>query len=425
VSGPRLLLVVRGSEHGGVATKLSALVRALGRRGWVVTACVLGEGPFDAGAAEVVRGTAAPPHYRPQRGGRMRAALRVAAGSGGVVRRVRRMARAFDAVLWSEHGLVLPMAAALAGTGRPGFWLMPNAVGDGYPFDLNRRLYAAAFRLGGVTAVANSRFTLATLGRAGRGSAAIELGVEPEPLLAAGGPDPMAHLPAGAVRLLVMARLVPNKGLLPLAQALTLPGLEDVHLVACGGPVAGDFPAAVRATGLGARLHLVGPVADGPLWYAHADLVANMRIDPEPFGLSIAEAMLAGRPVIAHAAGGPAEIVVDGETGWLIGGTDPATIAAGLRRALGERARWPEMGAAGRARALERYTADGMAGRLLAVMAANGVAKAQDMAGAGAGGSSGSGMNSASSASGSFIRPAFQSAAASASRACDEDTKFQ
>ena len=40
-------------------------------------------------------------------------------------------------------------------------------------------------------------------------------------------------------------------------------------------------------------------------------------------------------------------------------------------------------------------------------------------------GSSGSGMNSASSASGSFMRPAFQSAAAWASRSFDEDTKFK
>ena len=47
---------------------------------------------------------------------------------------------------------------------------------------------------------------------------------------------------------------------------------------------------------------------------------------------------------------------------------------------------------------------------------------AHDIAGAG---SSGRGMNSASSASGSLMRPAFQSAAAWASRSFDEDTKFQ
>ena len=50
---------------------------------------------------------------------------------------------------------------------------------------------------------------------------------------------------------------------------------------------------------------------------------------------------------------------------------------------------------------------------------------AHDIAGAGSAGSSGSGMNSASSASGSFILPAFQSAAAWVRRTLEEDTKFQ
>lgn len=40
-------------------------------------------------------------------------------------------------------------------------------------------------------------------------------------------------------------------------------------------------------------------------------------------------------------------------------------------------------------------------------------------------GSAGSGMNSLSSATGNFMRPAFQSAAAWAMRSCDDETKFQ
>ena len=48
-----------------------------------------------------------------------------------------------------------------------------------------------------------------------------------------------------------------------------------------------------------------------------------------------------------------------------------------------------------------------------------------DAVGLGGGGASGKAMNAWSSASGSFMRPAFQSAAAWASRSCDDDTKFQ
>src|SRR5690554_1576153 len=49
----------------------------------------------------------------------------------------------------------------------------------------------------------------------------------------------------------------------------------------------------------------------------------------------------------------------------------------------------------------------------------------QDIAGAGGAGVSGSGMNSSLSASGNFIRPAFQSSAAWARRSFDDETKFQ
>jgi glycosyltransferase involved in cell wall biosynthesis len=71
----------------------------------------------------------------------------------------------------------------------------------------------------------------------------------------------------------------------------------------------------------------------------------------EPFGLVAVEAMQAGRPVIASAAGGLADIVVDGETGLLTPPGDPAALAAALRRLLADKALREAMGEAGRRRA--------------------------------------------------------------------------
>jgi glycosyltransferase involved in cell wall biosynthesis len=71
----------------------------------------------------------------------------------------------------------------------------------------------------------------------------------------------------------------------------------------------------------------------------------------EPFGLVAVEAMRAGRPVIASAAGGLVDIVVDGETGLLTPPGDPAGLAAALRRLLADEGLREAMGAAGRARA--------------------------------------------------------------------------
>jgi glycogen(starch) synthase len=48
----------------------------------------------------------------------------------------------------------------------------------------------------------------------------------------------------------------------------------------------------------------------------------------EPFGFVALEAMCLGTPLVAARSGGLAEIVRDGETGWLVPPGDPAALAA-------------------------------------------------------------------------------------------------
>ncbi|MDQ6725833.1 MAG: glycogen synthase [Actinomycetota bacterium] len=82
--------------------------------------------------------------------------------------------------------------------------------------------------------------------------------------------------------------------------------------------------------------------------------------DYEPFGLTILEAMACELPVVASAVGGIPEIVVEGETGFLIPlDPDPAAfavaLAARIDELLADRPRAAAMGAAGRRRAVERF----------------------------------------------------------------------
>src|SRR5690606_24077178 len=60
-------------------------------------------------------------------------------------------------------------------------------------------------------------------------------------------------------------------------------------------------------------------------------LVSCSRI-AEPFGFSVVEAMSLGKPVIAAAEGGPAELITHAESGWLFRPRDEHDLADALAR---------------------------------------------------------------------------------------------
>lgn len=89
-------------------------------------------------------------------------------------------------------------------------------------------------------------------------------------------------------------------------------------------------------------------------WRGHEDLpaglnAADLLVLPsvrEQFGAVLVEAMACGLPVIAVNAHGPAEIVADGETGWLVPPDDEEALADTLAAAVndsGERRRRGEL----------------------------------------------------------------------------------
>jgi glycosyltransferase involved in cell wall biosynthesis len=88
------------------------------------------------------------------------------------------------------------------------------------------------------------------------------------------------------------------------------------------------------------------------------DVVAHCSISPEPFGRVIVEAMMAGRPVIATRAGGPAEFVTHNQTGLLVEPGNSHALAAAIQRLLDDRQFAAGIGRAAKRHAEERFCLD-------------------------------------------------------------------
>ena len=158
--------------------------------------------------------------------------------------------------------------------------------------------------------------------------------------------------------LLSVGRLEQNKGFHVLVAALAALG-EHSGRIAEGrwrwvllgdGPYRASLESAVRDAGLAAHVRLPGRVSDRELhaWYEAADLFVHPTLY-EGSSLVTLEAMAHRRAVVATTAGGLPDKVRTGVSGWLVPPGDASALAAAISGGLGEPARLPAMGIAGRA----------------------------------------------------------------------------
>jgi glycosyltransferase involved in cell wall biosynthesis len=80
----------------------------------------------------------------------------------------------------------------------------------------------------------------------------------------------------------------------------------------------------------------------------------------EGLPIALLEAMAAGLPVVATAVGGTPEVVVEGETGFLVPPRDPEALAEAILRLLREPDLRRRMGEAGRKRVAEHFSVEQM-----------------------------------------------------------------
>jgi glycosyltransferase involved in cell wall biosynthesis len=178
----------------------------------------------------------------------------------------------------------------------------------------------------------------------------------------------LAVAPAGEVEgapayepgyLLFVGRLRIRKGVEVLLEALRelrgrVPGA--VLKIAGDGEHRGALERKAAGLGLGSAVTFLG-TRDGSqvrtLLAGAAALVVPSIYEGMP--LVVLEAMERGVPVVASAVSGIPEVVVDGETGWLVPPEDPEALAGALEEVLADAPEARRRGEAGRGRIEERY----------------------------------------------------------------------
>lgn len=154
--------------------------------------------------------------------------------------------------------------------------------------------------------------------------------VIPAPPAAAGAPDPEApdtdSPDTDPLRVLVLARLAPQKGLEDLLDAAALLDPGQVRIEVAGeGPQRPALQSRIDAERL--PVTLLGHRADVPALLADAQLVVSAaRWEGQPVGLQ--EALRAGRAVVATDAGGTRWVTGDAAT--LVPVDDPSVLAAAI-----------------------------------------------------------------------------------------------
>ena len=160
------------------------------------------------------------------------------------------------------------------------------------------------------------------------------------------------------VNVLFVGRLDPRKGVQVLLDALpeliARTGGRARLLVVGDSYLRGRFQASV-APAARAHVHFLGhvPGRDLPRWYATGDVFVSPALGHESFGIVLAEAMAAGRAVVASDIPGYRSVVQPGVNGVVSPPGDVPALAAAIAMLVEDPERRAALARSGRARALE------------------------------------------------------------------------
>jgi glycosyltransferase involved in cell wall biosynthesis len=348
----RIALVITDLDVGGAERALVNLATRLDRGRWSPVVVALGE---EGRLAEVVRQAGLPCECLG--GSRCRPVQ--------VVARLARSLRRYRPELVQSFLFHANVAARLAAPWAGWPWV----VGGLRVAEHQKRWHLTIDRLtaslaAGSVCVSRGvlRFSREVGGLDPRRLTVIPNGIDPGPFdRASAVPRRDLAIPEEAQLALAVGRLDVQKGILELLEAAerVIPQCPTWHLALAGdGPCrAWLLEQIVARPLLSGRIHWLGLRDDVPSLLKTADvLVLASRWEGMPN--AVLEAMAASRPVVATAVEGTEELVISGQTGWLVPPRDPEALGTALLAAARDLDLCRTLGRSGRARVGDEFSLD-------------------------------------------------------------------
>jgi glycosyltransferase involved in cell wall biosynthesis len=359
----KILFLTADLEYRGPVTQLTLLARRLPRDRFLPRVCTLGDsGP----AAEPLRSAGVPVEAL---GWRRPFDVNPALA-------LRRLLREFRPDVIHAWGLTPARAVWLASRPDTSRLVVGDALDARLPAALVRRLdrwlLPRAAHLIATGEVEAERYR-----RYGRGSERIRVippGVEIKEGSQLRPPTAAWGLPEGTRYLAGVGPFLPHRGHRDAIWAFDILRYlyNDLYLVLIGeGPHRPRLDEFARGVQTGDGLKFVGPQPEVTPLLACAEAVWVTNRAGEGVNVAL-EAMAAGRPVVAYRRPPVVEVVVEGETGFLVDPGDKAALARQTRVLLDDADLGRQLGEAGRRRAAAAFPADVMVRRYADVYATTG-----------------------------------------------------
>ena len=286
--------------------------------------------------------------------------IRDVAATLAFVRLLARFMRESNVALVHTNSLKSDLIAGLAARAArlPLVWHVRDRIADDYLPGTVARAFRLAARVLPHRIIAISGAVRQTLGQNRR----VRVVHDGTPI----GPEPSPFQSDGQMRVGLVGRITPWKGqdVFLRAASIVHRRFPDAKFQVIGSALFGkrerEFEQSlhdlVRSEGIAGAVEFTGFRKDVADLIGRLDVLVHASKTGEPFGQVIIEGMAAAKPVIGTRGGAVPEIIIEGETGLLVGMGNPEKMADAISVLLADPPRARRMGLAGRARVAEHFT---------------------------------------------------------------------